>query len=179
MRERMSRPSSSVPNQWAWDGVPRRVGRLMAAGSCGAIQGANKAKITKRMTNTTPAAASGLWPAVRRNEMAAVDKLTCGILTVNKFCHRVNPSSLVPLVPAGADRSAQIKTLIEQRYGLSLGALIDLFFSGQNLDLFGQQIADGIAGPRGQDFGLPKRLLSEAHGHISLDHSGRLHFHLC
>src|SRR5580700_1100543 len=77
MRERMSRPSSSVPNQCAYDGVPRRAGRLMAAGSCGAIQGANRAKITKTITNTIPVAASGLWRAFpaaqRRNEMAAVD----------------------------------------------------------------------------------------------------------
>lgn len=51
----------------------------MAAGSCGAIQGANRAKITKMTTNTTPVAASGLWRAFtateRRNEMAEVDKL--------------------------------------------------------------------------------------------------------
>src|SRR6202035_4602478 len=50
----------------------------MKAGSRGAIQGANSAKITKTMTSTTPIAASGLWHAFpttkRRNEMAAVDK---------------------------------------------------------------------------------------------------------
>ena len=52
----------------------------MAEGSCGAIQGANNAKITKSMTNTTPVAASGLCRAARRNEMAAVDKLKVNIL---------------------------------------------------------------------------------------------------
>lgn len=50
----------------------------MVAGSWGAIQGANKAKVTKITINTTPVAASGLWRrfpvAERRNEMAAVDK---------------------------------------------------------------------------------------------------------
>jgi hypothetical protein len=45
----------------------------MAAGSWGAIHGANSAKITKMTTSTTPAAAKGLWPAARRSEMAAVD----------------------------------------------------------------------------------------------------------
>src|ERR1700678_2788481 len=49
----------------------------MAAGSCGAIQGATSAKITKITTNTTPTAANGLWRAFpatrRRNVMAAVD----------------------------------------------------------------------------------------------------------
>lgn len=44
----------------------------MDAGSWGAIQGANSAKITKTTTSITPAAASGLWRAVRRSEMAAV-----------------------------------------------------------------------------------------------------------
>lgn len=44
----------------------------MDAGSCGAIQGANNAKIMKITTNTTPVAARGLWRAVRRNEMVAV-----------------------------------------------------------------------------------------------------------
>jgi hypothetical protein len=67
--------------------VSRRVGRLMAAGSWGAIQGANRAKITKTMTNTTPVAARGLWRALtateRRNEMAEVDKIVCGILLVS------------------------------------------------------------------------------------------------
>src|ERR1700733_2566638 len=77
MREKMSRPSSSVPNQCACDGPPRRAGRLMKAGSCGAIQGAKRAQVTKTTINATPVAASGLWrafPAIRRrNEMAAVD----------------------------------------------------------------------------------------------------------
>src|SRR5579864_5994827 len=73
----MSRPSSSVPNQCADEGGPRRAGKLIDAGSRGAIHGANRAKITKTTTNTTPAAASGLWRAFpatrRRNEMAALD----------------------------------------------------------------------------------------------------------
>ena len=46
----------------------------MWAGSCGAIQGANRAKITKITTNTTPLAANGLWRAARGSEMAIVDK---------------------------------------------------------------------------------------------------------
>jgi len=71
----MSRPNSSVPHQCAEDGRDRRVGRSMWAGSWGAIQGANKAKITKTRTSTTPIVASRLCLAARRNEMAAVDKL--------------------------------------------------------------------------------------------------------
>src|SRR5271165_4350085 len=91
MRERMSRPSSSVPNQCACDGESRRAGRLMAAGSCGAIHGANRAKITKTITNTTPVAASGLWrtfpAAQRRNEMAVVDiESVCAILGAAAPC---------------------------------------------------------------------------------------------
>jgi hypothetical protein len=67
----------------------------MAAGSCGAIQGAHRAKITKMTTSTTPVAANGLWRAFtatdRRNVMAVVDKLACGILPVNnssRHCFR-------------------------------------------------------------------------------------------
>src|ERR1017187_922629 len=49
----------------------------MDAGSCGAIQGANSAKMTKIKTRSTPIAANGLWRAfparLRRNDMAAVD----------------------------------------------------------------------------------------------------------
>src|SRR5260370_35700182 len=73
----MSRPSSSVPNQCADEGGSRRAGRWMEAGSSGAIQGANRAKVTKITTRSTPMAASGLWrafPATRRRiEMAVVD----------------------------------------------------------------------------------------------------------
>src|SRR6266568_3607554 len=73
----MSRPSSSVPNQCADDGGSSRMGKWMEAGSCGAIQGANRANATKTMTSTTPIAASGLWRAFpatrRRSEMAAAD----------------------------------------------------------------------------------------------------------
>src|SRR5271165_183941 len=76
----MSRPSSSVPNQWADEGESRRAGRLIAAGSCGAIHGAKSAKITKITTRTTPVAASGLWRAfpanLRRRVIAAVDMVS-------------------------------------------------------------------------------------------------------
>src|SRR5208283_4102543 len=72
-RERMSRPSSSVPHQWVDDGPARRAGRSMWAGSWGAIQGANKAQMTKIATNTAPVDASTLWRAARWNEMAVVD----------------------------------------------------------------------------------------------------------
>src|SRR5271157_3287343 len=69
----MSRPSSSVPHQWVEEGPARRIGRSMWAGSCGAIQGANRAQITKSVTSTIPIVASGLPRAARRNEIAVVD----------------------------------------------------------------------------------------------------------
>src|ERR1700736_5163116 len=80
MRERMSRPSSSLPNQCAAEGGSRRVGRLIAAGSWGAIQGAKIANSTKIDTNTTPVAARGLWRAGRRDEMAGGDITTKSLL---------------------------------------------------------------------------------------------------
>src|SRR5260221_8245675 len=60
-RERMSRPSSSVPHQCCAEGVCKRFGRSMCAGSCGAINGAQIAEKTKMETSTTPTAAKGLW----------------------------------------------------------------------------------------------------------------------
>src|SRR5690348_10882398 len=72
-RERMSRPTSSVPHQCAAEGDERRVGRSIRAGSCGATHGANRARITKNSTRTTPMAASGLCRARRGSEMAVAD----------------------------------------------------------------------------------------------------------
>src|SRR5450755_3613565 len=74
-RERMSRPSSSVPHQCWAEGVCSRLGRSMCAGSCGAIQGAKIAAKAKRTTRITPIAASGLCRATRGSEMARVDML--------------------------------------------------------------------------------------------------------
>src|SRR5262249_28638339 len=59
-REKMSRPSSSVPNQCAALGGCKREGRSTLLGLCGAIHGANNAKITNTATNITPAVASAL-----------------------------------------------------------------------------------------------------------------------
>ena len=71
MRESMSRPSSSVPSQCAAEGPERRSGRLIAAGSWGAIQGAKMASTVKITTRTIPAAASGFRPMARRKRCAA------------------------------------------------------------------------------------------------------------
>src|SRR6266404_3963611 len=85
-RERMSRPSSSVPQRCCDEGGCKRLGRSMCAGSWGAIQGAKRAQSTNTATNTTPAAASGLWRARRGSEMAAVDMNA--LQTVSKFASR-------------------------------------------------------------------------------------------
>jgi hypothetical protein len=45
----------------------------------------------------------------------------------------------MPLFPRGANRTAKMKALVKQSPGLSLGALIGLFFADKNLDLLGQQ----------------------------------------
>src|SRR6202142_3927553 len=79
MRERMSRPSSSDPNSCAHEGGESRVARLMWAGSWGAIHGAKIAQITKKTTNTTPIAASGLRRVNHGSEMAIADKFRCRI----------------------------------------------------------------------------------------------------
>src|ERR1041385_13564 len=53
----MSRPSSSVPNQWAPLGGCSREGRSMLLGFCGAIHGANSAKMMNTATSTMPVVA--------------------------------------------------------------------------------------------------------------------------
>src|ERR1035437_4388904 len=58
-RERMSRPSSSVPNQWVTEGDCRRACRWIAAGSKGAIQGAKIARVTKIANKMMPKIVSG------------------------------------------------------------------------------------------------------------------------
>src|SRR5262245_8344678 len=68
MRERTSRPSSSVPIQWAALGGCSRSGRSMLLGLCGAIHGANRAKITNTATSAMPIEASTL----RRPSVTAV-----------------------------------------------------------------------------------------------------------
>src|SRR5215813_12856835 len=60
MRESTSRPNSSVPNQWTAFGDCSREGRSMAAGSLGAIHGANTANRTNTLTITMPAIARRL-----------------------------------------------------------------------------------------------------------------------
>ncbi len=77
-RERMSRPSSSVPHQWAEDGGDKRAGKSMWAGSWGEIQGANKARMIKSATRTAPVVAKALWRAARWSEMGRVDMVSSG-----------------------------------------------------------------------------------------------------
>src|SRR5438270_4975373 len=56
----MSRPSSSVPNQCAPLGGCSREGKSMLMGLCGAIHGANSAKMMNNVTSTMPIDASTL-----------------------------------------------------------------------------------------------------------------------
>src|ERR1700721_451101 len=72
-RERMSRPSSSVPHRCCVDGDCKRVGKSMCAGSFGEIHGAQIAAKTKMETSTTPTAASELWRATRGGGMVRGD----------------------------------------------------------------------------------------------------------
>ena len=54
MRDRMSRPSSSVPNQYIADGALRTARKLALTGSNGAIHGASSATSTKNPTTAAP-----------------------------------------------------------------------------------------------------------------------------
>jgi hypothetical protein len=48
----------------------------------------------------------------------------------------------MPLIPGGANYAAQMKALIEERFGLALSALIGFFFADKNFDLLGKEAAD-------------------------------------
>ena len=54
MRDKMSRPSSSVPNQYIADGALRTARKLALTGSKGAIHGASSATRTKKPTTSAP-----------------------------------------------------------------------------------------------------------------------------
>src|SRR5919109_2623389 len=89
----MSLPSSSVPHQCIREGPDRRCGKSINAGSWGASQGADTAKITKIETNTTPVVASGLLRAARRKEMAVADIGGQSLLANPRVDHRVQQVS--------------------------------------------------------------------------------------
>src|SRR5450631_2479475 len=70
-REKVSRPSSSVPHQCVAEGPCRRWSRSMAAGLSRASQGANKPQRTNIASKNAPRAARG-WPRIQwrvRSEM--------------------------------------------------------------------------------------------------------------
>ena len=60
MREKMSRPSSSVPNQCSWEGGSRRAVSVCPKGDWAVSQGARTAMTISASTTTRPATASGL-----------------------------------------------------------------------------------------------------------------------
>src|SRR5258708_5086807 len=82
--------------------------------------------------------------------------------------------SFMPFVPAAANHAPQMKALIKQSGGLPLSAFVSFLLSDQNLDLLGQQAADGGTTTGGKDFGLSQRLLTQANCHILLGRSVRV-----
>ncbi len=60
MRDKMSRPSSSVPNQYIADGALRTARKLALTGSNGAIHGASSATSTKK-PSTMPRPSMATW----------------------------------------------------------------------------------------------------------------------
>src|ERR1700756_2945778 len=79
----------------------------------------------------------------------------------------------MPFIPAGANSPAQMKTLIEERCGLSFGSLVGFFFPDQNFDLLGQQAADRRTAPCREYFSFPEGLLADADCHVLLGHDAK------
>src|SRR5579864_1909657 len=80
----MSRPNSSVPNQCAPLGGWSREGKSMLLGFCGAIHGANCAKVMNTATSTMPMDASTL----RRPNVAAVFHVVESAIAIK--AHKLN-----------------------------------------------------------------------------------------
>jgi len=72
------------------------------------------------------------------------------------------------VVPVAPDHAAQVKALIEQRRRLSLRTFIGLLVPHENLNLLGEESADGGGTAGGKDFSFPKGLSVQAYSHILL-----------
>src|SRR5882762_11569604 len=66
----------------------------------------------------------------------------------------MNVLSLMQFIAADANYAAQVKTLVEQRHGLPLSALVSLFFTYEGFNLTSQQAADGGRTAGSDDLGL-------------------------
>src|SRR5580700_8695451 len=78
----------------------------------------------------------------------------------------MNVLPLMQLITAGLNGPAQMKTLFEQQHGLPLGAFEGFFLANEDLNLTGQQTADGGGTLGSDDLGLSNRLPVEANGQI-------------
>lgn len=78
----MSRPYSSVPNQWAAPGACRALARFCTTGSWVAIHGANAATTINSTATSSPARVMGLrnkWRRTRRPLLHKASKLEPGV----------------------------------------------------------------------------------------------------
>jgi hypothetical protein len=71
-------------------------------------------------------------------------------------------------ISARSNHAAQVKALVEQGHGLPFGVFVGFFFTYQDLDLAGQETADGRGAPSRDDLGLLNGLSVETDRHVLL-----------
>jgi len=74
-------------------------------------------------------------------------------------------------IPARSNYTAEVKTTVEQGHGLPLGPFVCFFLTDEDLNLPGQEAADGSGTPRGHDPGLLNCFPVEADRHVLLPFS--------
>src|SRR5450759_842150 len=81
--------------------------------------------------------------------------------------------SFMQFVSTGSNHTAHMKTLLEQRHGLSLCTLVRLFLPHEDLNLLSHETADGGRTVGGENSHFLERLAGQAYGHVLL---GCIHF---
>jgi hypothetical protein len=71
-------------------------------------------------------------------------------------------------VPVATNRTAQMKTLIEQHGRLPLSTLVGFLFAHKDFDLFGEESADGGSTTRSENFGFQHGASAEAYRQVLL-----------
>jgi hypothetical protein len=80
----------------------------------------------------------------------------------------MNVLPLMEFISVGSNHAAQVKALVEQAHGLPFSVFVGFFFPYQDLDLAGQETADGRGAPSRDDLGLLNGLSVETDRHVLL-----------
>src|SRR5712692_1271786 len=80
----------------------------------------------------------------------------------------MNVLPLMEFISVGSNHPAQVKASVEQGHGLPFSVFVGFFFAYEDLDLAGQETADGRGAPSRDHLGLLNGLSVETDRHILL-----------